>query len=124
MEQYHLAWLSAHPTRDEKWLAAHLSGGFDIHHLDGDHENNDPQNLVLLESSDHMLLHGGRALRKIRGPSQKRLLLGKYLYGARHAGQSWAEMGRILGCTGSGVRSTAHDYARNFSLTWPVFSKA
>lgn len=55
---YHDAWLSAHPTRTEGWLRDRLAEGFDIHHLDGNHDNNDPPNLVLIEHEDHLRLHG------------------------------------------------------------------
>lgn len=40
--------------------------GFDVHHIDGNHENNDPQNLVLIEHTDHMMLHGGRHLGRLK----------------------------------------------------------
>ena len=53
------AWLGAHPHRSRRWLRAKAKEGFDIHHLDGDHENNDPKNLVLIEHTDHMSLHNG-----------------------------------------------------------------
>jgi hypothetical protein len=55
---YHKAWLSAHPERSEQWLKDHLADGFDVHHIDSDHENNDPENLVLIEHVDHMKFHG------------------------------------------------------------------
>jgi hypothetical protein len=45
-----------------------LCDGFDVHHLDGDRTNNDPLNLVLIEHGDHMMLHGGRRLGRIRRP--------------------------------------------------------
>ena len=35
-----------------------LANGFHIHHVDGDHSNNNPTNLVLMEGVDHTLLHG------------------------------------------------------------------
>lgn len=35
-----------------------LRDGFDVHHLDGDHSNDDPANLALIEHTDHMRLHG------------------------------------------------------------------
>lgn len=59
MEIYHHVWLTAHPHRTEQWLAEKLAEGFDIHHLDGDHSNNDPLNLVLIDGGDHMMLHNG-----------------------------------------------------------------
>ena len=32
--------------------------GFDVPHMDGNHTNNNPSNLVLIEHGDHMMLHG------------------------------------------------------------------
>jgi len=59
MQIYHIVWLTSHPHRSEEWLQNKLKEGFDIHHIDGNHCNNDPNNLVLIECSDHMRLHGG-----------------------------------------------------------------
>lgn len=59
LEFYHLTWLSAHPWRTEQWLRDRLADGFDIHHLDGSHSNNDPANLVLIDHADHLALHSG-----------------------------------------------------------------
>ena len=58
LKPHHLAWLSAHPERTADWLAAKLAEGFDVHHMDGDRANNEPDNLVLLDHIDHMRLHG------------------------------------------------------------------
>jgi hypothetical protein len=63
MEEYHYVWLASHPDRDEKWLRDKLYEGFDVHHLDGNHSNNDPNNLVLVEHEDHMRLHNLRLSR-------------------------------------------------------------
>lgn len=60
LTNYQNVWLSAHPERSSEWLIERLKDGFDIHHLDGDHENNDPSNLVLIECGDHMMLHNGK----------------------------------------------------------------
>lgn len=32
--------------------------GFHIHHVDGDHSNNHPNNLALIWGEDHLMLHG------------------------------------------------------------------
>lgn len=72
MKAHHIAWLAAHPHRSEAWLRERLADRFDVHHLDGNHENNDPLNLVLIESADHLMLHGGRALRRIGSASSGR----------------------------------------------------
>jgi hypothetical protein len=50
---YHYAWLDTHPHRNETWLRKRLADGFDVHHLDGDDENDLPDNLVLIEATDH-----------------------------------------------------------------------
>lgn len=57
LDAHRQAWLDAHPDRDEEWLRQMAREGFDVHHLDGDHGNNDPDNLVLIEHLDHMMLH-------------------------------------------------------------------
>ena len=61
LKNYHYVWLSAHPERTEEWLAGIIAQGFNIHHMDGDHDNNDPKNLVLIEAGDHMMIHNGVA---------------------------------------------------------------
>lgn len=53
----HYVWLAKHPERSEDWLKRMLGMGFDIHHVDGDRENNDPSNLVLIERKDHRDFH-------------------------------------------------------------------
>lgn len=58
-QSYHYVWLEVHPERDAEWLAARLVDGFHIHHLDGDHSNDAPKNLVLIDGVDHMRLHSG-----------------------------------------------------------------
>jgi hypothetical protein len=106
MEAYHFAWLAAHPDRSEDWLKARLYEGFDIHHMDGNHENNAIDNLVLIEHTDHMRLHdlplrrlvkrSGheckriKKARKIKEPFQ---VNGEWIYpvGYQH---SWKEYGR------------------------------
>lgn len=60
LKYYHVVWLKEHPHRSARWLQDKLLDGFDIHHCDGDHSNNDPKNLVLIEHTDHMMLHNGK----------------------------------------------------------------
>ena len=78
MESYHHAWLAAHPDRTEGWLRDRLAEGFDVHHLDGDHSNDDPLNLVLIEHLDHMRVHGM--------PGNRLLALRTLLYGGAAGG--------------------------------------
>lgn len=57
MNKHQKAWLKANPHRSAAWLKEKLADGFDIHHLDGNHDNDDPLNLLLVEVMDHMRLH-------------------------------------------------------------------
>jgi hypothetical protein len=58
----HKVWLSSHPARTAEWLADRVRDGFEVHHIDGDGENNAPENLVLIERADHQMLHSNRML--------------------------------------------------------------
>ena len=64
LEAHRQAWLDAHPGRNEFWLRRMAKEGFDVHHVDGDHRNNAPGNLVLMEHVDHMRLHGLAPMRR------------------------------------------------------------
>ena len=57
MNKHQKTWLKANPHRSAIWLREKLTDGFDIHHLDGNHDNDDPLNLLLIEVMDHMRLH-------------------------------------------------------------------
>lgn len=58
LRPHHFAWLMAHPERTSAWLIARILDGFHVHHLDANHDNNDPDNLVLMDGVDHMRMHG------------------------------------------------------------------
>jgi len=81
---YHLSWLAAHPQRTAKWLKERLADGFQVHHADGNHANNAPDNLVLIDGNDHLRLHGRPQLQGHRlvehsrkGGTNSRKYLGK-----------------------------------------------
>ena len=57
MKPHHAAWLAAHPARSLRWFRSRIRDGFDIHHLDGDKHNNHPSNLIMIENSDHLMVH-------------------------------------------------------------------
>lgn len=63
MESYHEVWLAQHPERSHEWLQERLNEGFHVHHIDGDHANDDPLNLVLIEGGDHLMIHNGKKRR-------------------------------------------------------------
>lgn len=58
LQQYHHAWLEAHPERTKEWLRKQIAEGFQVHHLDGNRSNNAPSNLALMDGVDHVRIHG------------------------------------------------------------------
>ncbi len=72
MEPHHLAWLAAHPYRSRNWLEERLNDGFHVHHLDGNHGNNAPENLVLIEGGDHIRLHSNVLRRPLNIGTRKK----------------------------------------------------
>lgn len=117
LQSYHLAWLAFHIDRTEGWLRDRLADGFDVHHLDGDHANDEPLNLVLIEHADHMRLHGmtgGHRLRRVaqKGPRQSTLDAGKVAYDRRANGETWRRIGRM-------GMSSAKSFAKSSGLAWP-----
>lgn len=124
MQTYHYAWLSVHQNRNEEWLRERLRDGFDIHHLDGDHYNDDPSNLALVEATDHMRLHGlsmNRLL--VKGRNGRSPDLGPIAYDMKSTARSWADIGRLLKPDSeqpaAWARGTAKRYADENSLPFP-----
>src|SRR3990167_5726450 len=93
MEPYHFAWLSIHPERSEEWLKQKLAEGFDVHHLDGNHSNDDSRNLVLIECDDHLRLHGVSLKSRLHAHKikmvEKRREMGHGMYELRQEGLRW-----------------------------------
>lgn len=92
LEQHHIVWLANHPDRSEEWLKAILKQGFEVHHVDGDHDNNSPRNLILMERNDHRELHGFFRLTGIKFDTVANARKGGY---ARAAKLSQARRSRI-----------------------------
>lgn len=123
MKNYHYIWLSTHRNRTEEWLRERLADGFDIHHADGDHSNDDPSNLVLIEATDHMRLHGGSLNRLLIKPERKYLTLGMEAYEMKNSEISWATIGAMINPTSvqpaSYARLLAKTYADESGLPFP-----
>lgn len=62
LQIHQAAWLSKHPERTEAWLRERLKDGFHIHHIDCNHFNNDPDNLVLIDELDHLVTLHNRGI--------------------------------------------------------------
>lgn len=134
LQSYHKAWLSKHPERDARWLQTKLSEGFDVHHLDGDHSNDDPANLVLIESGDHADLHGIPLKRRLSdGKDGRRAIRSqmsearkadcKRAYEAKTRETTWREIATDLALAGvdppTRARALAEAHAYANGLPWP-----
>jgi hypothetical protein len=129
LESYHLIWLHSHPERSEKWLRQQLSEGFHIHHINGDHFDDDFANLVLIEGSDHLRLHGIDLVSSVRrkgarGPRKSTLMRGAIAYDAKARGEKWTNAGQKSGgCGNHAAAMAAMKYAQRNNLPWPPESK-
>jgi len=127
LETYHLAWLAKHPDRDAAWLIERLADGFHVHHLDHNHANDDPANLVLIEGNDHMALHGRRIRNElIEGRERKRRVrqdAGRTAYQMKNRDTPWAVVGAQLwpnSLNPSAIaRATAKTYADAVGMPFP-----
>lgn len=142
-QSYHVAWLKVHPWRTADWLREKMREGFHIHHVDGDHSNDDPSNLVLIDGDDHMALHGvplrdgiakwRKRERKqikvaVRPPSEEGARL--YLLKAE-LDCSWKALAQqyyngvkpnpnaIWSMIGVGLMAKARNYAKRVGKSWP-----
>lgn len=122
IRDYHLIWLEYHPNRTMEWLQERLEDGFDVHHMDGDHGNNDWRNLALVEASDHMRLHGyglirllGDAKDKVK---QERLTVGRVAYDMKSASVSWSEVGAALYSEAVRPEATARAAAKDYAIAY------
>lgn len=131
MDAHHEAWLKDHPEYDEFWLSQALSAGFDLHHIDGDHDNNEFNNLILLEKKDRQKLHGQPTFvekgRNDWGKAKERLRLGEAAYKLRvEEGWPWAAICKELGyetakySTGGAALNVASYFARVKGKVWPI----
>ena len=130
MLEYHYAWLSIHPDRTEEWLRQRLADGFDIHHMDGNHQNNDPANLALIEHVDHMRLHNNSLKNRLLAPraerKAERLALGAQCYAARSTGTRWKLIDKeLLGTmpdryTPARSMAMAKAWAEQNQQPWPI----
>lgn len=117
----HTAWLLAHPDRTEEWLARQIREGFDVHHIDRDPENNDPVNLVLIETLDHMRLHGLWSLKRYaRREPIDTTADDRQCYEERLLGKLWSEIGNSTG----GATQAAKRHALANNLRWPPLCRS
>lgn len=125
---HHVAWLFAHPERSPEWLKEHTRDGFDVHHIDGDHSNNDPNNLILTEHRDHFMLHASKRPTYIgqwTGPREKTLLIGALARSSR-PGRTWFDVGLVcsrelkMDIGGPRAMFAAKIHAQHNNLEWPI----
>jgi hypothetical protein len=125
---HHEAWLSAHPHRTAEWLLERTRDGFDIHHGDGDHSNNDPDNLFMVEHRDHLRLHGQPLMDRLRRANdarrdaarRERIEAGRCCYHLKRMGYLWPEVARALGRPEGSIMKDAKAFAEDAGLLWPL----
>ena len=122
---HHRAWLEAHPERSEAWLRAKISEGFHVHHLDGNHGNNDPLNLALMDGADHMRLHNRpgflpRSLVNKREAKAAALAAKAPVAYAAIAAGGYRKATAITGLPGYRLYELARQHATDHGLAWPI----
>lgn len=126
LKPHQRAWLNAHAEYDDSWLLTALAAGFDVHHIDEDKLNNDPDNLLLIERNDHMKIHGlrGFLVKKISKweSYEQKVSKGEYVYNLRlNSGLPWDAVAEKAGYNRSaGAINIAKAYANYHKLEWPV----
>ncbi len=132
----HRAWLTKHENITAEWLGGAIAEGFQIHHIDCNHENNSPDNLLLIFGRDHMYIHGlnsnfARMANKSRNEwickrknMYERIKVGEKGYELRQSGMKWREVAETLGYTDGNIAITASNatrqYAKYNKLEWPI----
>ena len=124
LNAYHYAWLQLHPERTEEWLKIHLADGFDVHHIDGNRENNDPSNLCLIEYKDHNRLHGFPEKFTSRNTTRRSSPdLDAQCYALRLSGLSWRAVSKkaeLKDSWGSNAAQAAKRHCIRHQLDWPI----
>lgn len=120
MNRTQKAWLSVHPDRSFKWLKERIADGFEIHHCDRNHSNDDPDNLILIDKIDHKRLHGKRGIVQYGRPLNNPMA-GKQAYTLKAFGLSWRDIAVQLGAGNTSFyQLIAKEYAEAFSKKWPL----
>lgn len=52
-------WVLTHRRVAEKKVGGRIYSGYEVHHLDGDKNNNRPSNLRVVSKEQHRRIHGG-----------------------------------------------------------------
>lgn len=122
MKAYHEAWLKKHPNRTRRWLQEKIRDGFDVHHVDGNHKNNAPDNLALIETDDHLRLHGSglrRMFIEAEERAEKRRETGRQIYERRATPMAWKHAGLPFELTVPAAISMAKEWAVHAEAPWP-----
>jgi hypothetical protein len=104
-----------------------LAAGFNVHHVDNNKTNNDPDNLLMVERCDHMKIHDmPNFLNKKEAPSwdsyAKRVILGESAYSMRATtSMAWLDIAQELGYKRDAqALNVAKAYAVYNKLAWPI----
>jgi hypothetical protein len=113
-----------------------------VHHIDGNHSNDEPANLVLIEGTDHLRLHGMQLPAGISAWRKKpkisptidaeRFQRGREIYGIRCQRRcTWTEVAKIFFGSdkpagkywielGMSVFADAQYFAKRSGSRWPI----
>ena len=101
-----------------------IDDGFDVHHMDGDPNNDSPDNLVLIETSDHTcVVHRLKMIRKIGAPRGRRpsnLERDAAIYAAKTLDNSWRDVARVFGISGRLALQAGRRHAIATEQPWPI----
>ena len=95
-----------------------IDDGFDVHHMDGDPNNDSPDNLVLIETSDHTcVVHRLKMIRKIGAPRGRRPS-NALVVDDGHVGER--DVARVFGISGRLALQAGRRHAIATEQPWPI----
>jgi len=121
LSEHHKAWLSKHRKASIEFLREACAAGFDVHHIDEDHGNNDPDNLILIYSGDHALLHKLGMMDERGGcweKAKERTERGRIAYDLRAQGKAWYDIAEQIGV--KNPCNLAKIHAASTGKEWPL----
>lgn len=124
-KDYRQIWADKY-KKDSLWMEQASENGFHVHHVDGDRDNNDPDNLMMIFKGDHMLLHNLKRWAAHDGEKwvtqeelmEAKKLKGQRAYEERLKGKTWIEI-KLTTDIGNPLLA-AKQYATHHSKPWPI----
>ena len=132
MDEHEVAWVKG-SRQDVPWVRQVLTAGFEVHYLDGDRGNLEPENLVMIWGGDIPKLDtlvdaamnmGGVTVGPETVPGAGCIGrppgVGEQCYRLRERGEKWAEIGKRLATSELSALQSAKAYSKTHNKPWPV----